>query len=240
MDHSPHHGTEKPTFIKPILDGPSARLEASLSLAIHEHRLLPGMKLREDELCEIYGVSRTAVRTALQSLYHSQLVEIKRNRGAFVAKPSAREALEVFEARSLLEPHIAFEAAKRITDEDIQHLESHMLEEHAAIAAREHGRALRLSGQFHIDIARIADQSTIQGMIEKLVSRSSLIIAVYWGRKSALCEKHAHHALLKAFKLRDGHDAKELMQSHLVDILAALDLKKDTDAEYNLRDILKG
>ena len=179
------------------------------------------------------------MRTALQSLYHSQLVEIKRNRGAFVAKPSAREALEVFEARSLPEPHIAFEAAKRITDEDIQHLESHMLEEHAAIEAREHGRALRLSGQFHIDIARIADQSTIQGMIEKLVSRSSLIIAVYWGRKAHFV-KSMHIMRAKAFKLRDGHDAKELMQSHLVDILAALDLKKDTDTEYNLRDILKG
>ena len=30
------------------------------------------------------------------------------------------------------------------------------------------------------------------------------------------------------------------MKCHLVDILAALDLKKDTDTEYNLRDILKG
>ena len=72
--------TENQDFIQPILSGPSAKLEASLSLAIHEHRLLPGTKLGEDELSDIYGVSRTVVRTALQSLSHSQLVDQRRNR----------------------------------------------------------------------------------------------------------------------------------------------------------------
>ena len=43
-------------FIQPILSGPSAKLEASLSKAIHEHRLLPGTKLGEDELSDIYNV----------------------------------------------------------------------------------------------------------------------------------------------------------------------------------------
>ncbi|MDB9754652.1 GntR family transcriptional regulator, partial [Amylibacter sp.] len=37
----------------------SETIAAALSLAIHEHRLAPGTKLGEDELSEIYGVSRT-------------------------------------------------------------------------------------------------------------------------------------------------------------------------------------
>ena len=71
----------------------------ALSLAIHEHRLAPGTKLGEDDLSDIYGVSRTIVRAALQSLSHQQIIEIKRNRGAFVAQPSLTEAHEVLEAR---------------------------------------------------------------------------------------------------------------------------------------------
>jgi len=74
----------------------STAISQALSLAIHEHRIAPGTKLGEDELGEIYGVSRTVVRAALQSLSHIQLVEIRRNRGAFVARPSLKEAREVF------------------------------------------------------------------------------------------------------------------------------------------------
>ena len=79
----------------------------AIAKAIHEHKVLPGTKLGEDELSEIYGVSRTLVRSALQGLSHEQLVDIQPNRGAFVSKPSLREAREIFEARALLEPRTA-------------------------------------------------------------------------------------------------------------------------------------
>ncbi len=226
-------------FIQPTLNGPSADLESALSLAIHEHRLLPGTKLGEDELSEIYGVSRTVVRTALQSLSHSQLVDLKRNRGAFVSQPSVREAREVFEARALLEPRTANSAAERMTDAALVRLEAHIAAEHDALESGEPGKALRLSGHFHIEISRIADQATIAGFIERLVARSSLIIAIYWRRQSALCEKHAHHALVDAFRRRDGAEAEALMKSHLLDILTALDLREVKATNGSLRDILK-
>src|SRR6056297_2972662 len=140
---------ESQDFIQPVLNGPSAQLEASLSLAIHEHRLRPGTKLGEDELSDIYNVSRTVVRTALQALSHSQLVELRRNRGAFVSQPTVREAREVFEARALLEPRTARSAAERMTDNALGRLETHIAAEHEAIAAGESGKALRLSGNFH-------------------------------------------------------------------------------------------
>lgn len=226
-------------FVQPTLSGPSAELVASLSLAIHEHKLLPGTKLGEDELSDIYKVSRTVVRTALQALSHLQLVELRRNRGAFVSQPTIREAREVFEARALLEPRTARSAAERMTDSALARLETHIEAEHVAMDAGETGRALRLSGHFHIEISYIADQTTISGFIERLVARSSLIIAIYWKRQSALCDKHAHHALVDAFRRRHGNDAEELMKSHLVDILTALDLREVTKPTGDLKDILK-
>jgi len=120
----------------------------ALALAIHEHRLMPGTKLGEDEIGEIYNVSRTVVRAALQSLAHVQLVEIQRNKGAFVASPTTREAREVFEARILLEPRTARSAASRATPRDIEILNDHIAQEHLALDAGDNGRALNLSGRF--------------------------------------------------------------------------------------------
>lgn len=211
----------------------------ALSLAIHEHRLAPGTKLGEGDLAGIYGVSRTVIRAALQSLAHIQLVDLHRNRGAFVAQPSLREAHEVFEARELLEPQTARSCAARATAADVALLKRHIADEHAALAAADRGRALYLSGLFHIEISRIADQATIAGFIQTLIARSSLIIALYRRRESALCESHAHHALVQAIADGDGQLAEELMQSHLVDLHSALDLRDRPSPARSLKEALR-
>lgn len=213
-------------------------VSADLSRAIHEHRLAPGTKLGEDELADIYGVSRTIIRTALQRLAHGQLVEIHRNRGAFVAKPTPKEALEIFEARELLEPRTAHSAALRATAEDITALNAHITKEHEAVASNDRGLALYLSGQLHVQIAKIAGQSTIADFVETLIARSSLIVALYWKRESALCESHAHHSLVSAIEANDATLAEELMVSHLVDLHSALDLRDVPEVATSLKDIL--
>ncbi|KMW60836.1 Transcriptional regulator, GntR family [Candidatus Rhodobacter oscarellae] len=209
-----------------------------LTEAVHEHRVLPGMKLSEDEVGEIYGAGRTVVRKALQTMAHSGLVTIERNRGAFVTKPSVKEAREVFEARALLEPQTARAAAERTTAAHAAALEAHIHEEHAALDAGEAGRALKLSGLFHVEIARIADQATIESFIRQLVSRSSLVIALYWRRRTALCESHAHHALLDAFRRNNPDQAEELMKGHLVDLVSQLDLREIPEETVSLREAL--
>lgn len=211
----------------------------ALALAIHEHRLPPRTKLGEDEIGEIYNVSRTVVRAALQSLAHVQLVEIQRNKGAFVASPTPREAREVFEARSLLEPHTARSAASRATPRDIEILKDHIAQEHLALDARDNGRALNLSGRFHIELARISDQDTIGQFIETLIARSSLVIALYCRRENALCESHAHHALVQSIPDGDEQNTEELMRSHLVDLNSALDLRDRPVQAQNLRELLR-
>ncbi|HBM69425.1 MAG TPA: GntR family transcriptional regulator, partial [Rhodobacteraceae bacterium] len=131
----------------------------AIAKAIHEHKVLPGTKLGEDELSEIYGVSRTLVRSALQGLSHELLVDIQPNRGAFVAKPSLREAREIFEARALLEPRTARSAALRMTQDAARRLQIHIDDEHKALAQNDIGKALWLSGVFHIEISKLANQA---------------------------------------------------------------------------------
>lgn len=216
----------------------SDQIAAQLTEAVHEHRVLPGMKLSEDEVGEIFGVGRTVVRQALQALAHEGLLTIERNRGAFVAKPTIKDAREVFEARALLEPRTARAAAVRVTEADINLLERHIKEEHEALRDGAPGLALKLSGHFHVEIARIADQATIEAFIRQLVSRSSLVIALYWRRRNAMCESHAHHALLDAFRRHDGAAAEDLMKGHLVDLVSQLDLRDLPEGGTSLREAL--
>ena len=222
-------------------DSPAiAAVADGLSRAIHELRIQPGAKLTAEEIGEIYGVSRTVVRAALQRLAHERLVEIRRHRGAFVSSPDRKEAAEVFEARALLEPRTARSAAERAAPADIALLRRHIAAEHAALDAGDAGRALRLSGQFHVELARIADQGTIARFIEALVARSSLSIALYARRPSARCERHAHDALIEAVASGDGSGAEDLMRSHLVDLHSMLDLRAAGDVPRGLREALIG
>ncbi len=215
------------------------KIASHLSQAVHEHRLQPGAKLREDEVCDLFGVSRTIVRQALRSMEFEGLLTIEKNRGAFVSKPTLKEAQEVFQARALLEPSTARAAAMRANAADIEMLERHIKDEHVALDQDEAGLALKLSGDFHLEIARIADQQTIEQFLRQLISRSSLVIALYWRRRNALCESNAHHALVDALRNGDGDSAEELMKGHLLDIFSQLDLRERAEGSTSLRDALR-
>lgn len=210
-----------------------------LQTAILEHRLRPAMKLSEDEVGEIFGASRTVVRAALHALAHSGLVTMERNRGAFVSRPTIKEANEVFEARALIEPRVARMAADRVEDRHIAKLEAHMDAEHQALETGDKGRALSLSGLFHIAVADIAGQQVFGTIIQSLISRSSLIIALYWRRPDTTCESPSHHALLDAFRTKDGQAAEEIMKSHIVDLHSGLDLSGPPSVEQSLAEALK-
>jgi len=201
----------------------------NLKEAIISHRLTPGTRLAEDELCKIYGLSRTVIRTALRALTHEGLLTHLPNRGVHVSKPTKREARDVFEARSLVEPYIASLASEKATGEDVSKLSRHLLKESKALEADNNSEAISLSAGFHIKIARIANHSVLTHTVEELVSRSSLIISLYWQRQDTMCECNAHEALLQAIASHDGERARELMEEHLDDLVSGLDLNERPD-----------
>ncbi len=216
------------------------RVYAALLAAIVDHRLTPGARLPEDEIGAIFGASRTIVRAALQALAHERLVAIEPNRGAHVAQPTIAEARQVFEARALIEPRTAALAAGRAEPADIARLRAHQAEENTAIAAGDQGRAIALSAAFHVKIADLADQPILAGFVRELVSRSSLVVALYWRRSDATCERHAHHELVEAIAARASERAADLMRSHLVDIHSGLDLTVRPVREAALPELLLG
>jgi DNA-binding GntR family transcriptional regulator len=215
-----------------------AEVYANLRSAIIAHRIQPGRKLSEDELASIYGVSRTIVRSALQALAHDRLVNLEPNRGAFVAQPTAEEARQVFDARALIEPHLAALAADRAVAGDIAALRHQVEEESRVSSPGMESEALLQSARFHLAIADIAGQPILTDYVRDLVSRSSLIIALYWKRRDTTCEGHAHDALIEAIGRHDREAAAAIMKSHIVDLLSGLDLKRGGASEPSLAQLL--
>ena len=85
--------------------------------------------LVEDQLAEVFGVSRMRIRSVLQSLAHDKVVTLHRNRGAVVAYPSVREAKEVFAARRLIETALAPDIIAKADPKALQRLKMHVKRE---------------------------------------------------------------------------------------------------------------
>lgn len=205
-----------------------------LMRAVLAHRLPPGAKLPEEEIAAACGVGRGVVRAALRALAQDRVATLERNRGAFVARPGAEETREVFEARRLVEPTLARAAAERADAAALARLEGHVAQERAATAAGDAGRAVALSGRFHLLIAEIAVRPTIAAFLAGLVARSSLAVALYWRRAEALCGHCDHAALVAALAARDGAGAEARMLAHLLAIEAALDFAPRSAAPVDL------
>ena len=109
------------------------RIVESITTAIVERRLMPGTKLAEQKIADLFEVSRTVVRQALNQLSRHKLVTLEPARGARVAEPSIEEARQVFEVRHMLESAVIRRLAASITQEQVEALRAHLADEQASV-----------------------------------------------------------------------------------------------------------
>lgn len=206
--------------------------------AIQDHSLPPGTRLVEEGLCESFGASRARVRKILSQLAFAHVVTIEHNRGAAVSKPSIDEARQVFAARRVIESAIIRELTGRLKPKERAFLVEHI--EREAQAARQSDRAevIRLSGQFHLEIARINGNQVLERFLKELVTRESLVIAAYERPGQSSCSYHEHQTMLDAIAGDDPELSVRLALEHLGNIQDRLDLGRDRDAPIDVSAIL--
>ena len=205
--------------------------------AILEQRLPPGTKLGEESLSSLFAVSRARVRRILLRLAHDKSVELRPNRGAYVAQPSAQDAREVFTARRIVEAHIVEGVAKGLPTPARQRLLRHVAREQATHARHDRPAAVRLSGEFHLLLAHVAGNRVLTWFLRELVARTSLIIAVYEGPGSSCCAYDEHRALLAPLEAGRVQDAVYVMTRHLQGIEGRLNLDRAPRTPVDLRDV---
>ncbi|MEW6168774.1 MAG: GntR family transcriptional regulator [Pseudomonadota bacterium] len=205
--------------------------------AIIDHSLPPGARLVENRLCEIFGLGRTRVRQVLQKLAGERLVTLLPNRGAIVTLPTVQEALDVFEARRLIEPAIVARFVEKASRAELQRIRDHLQKEKAAARRNDRRMAIRLSGEFHLIIAECAGNATLLELLRELVSRSSLIIALYQDAAKRCCPPDEHQQLVGALEKRSA-EAARLMLQHLDHVLAELRLQEPAAPGVDLLAVL--
>jgi DNA-binding GntR family transcriptional regulator len=195
--------------------GATQRIVDSITGAIVERRLMPGTKLAEQQIADIFGVSRTLVRQALNQLSRDRLVTLEPARGAFVAKPSPQEAREVFEVRAMLEAALVKQLCAQVTDAQIAELRAHLAAEAQAVARTDVSGRTRLLADFHVVLARMLGNGVLADLLEDLLTRSSLIALMYQSSHSAEHSQAEHVAIVDALEKRDVRAAVRLLESHL-------------------------
>ncbi len=216
---------------------PTQRIVESLTKAIVERRLMPGTKLVEQQLADLFEVSRTLVRQALNQLSRDHLVELHPRRGAFVAEPSPEEARQVFEVRQMLELQLVRQLCASATPTQVAQLRKHLALEAKAIKQGDVAGRTRLLADFHVLLAQLAGNAVLAELLADLLARCSLIALMYQSTHSAEHSSSEHMELVDAIEAGDAKRAAALMSGHLGHVEQALQIRpaaRDLAAALNL------
>jgi DNA-binding GntR family transcriptional regulator len=183
----------------------------------------PGERLTELELTERYGVGRAAVRSAIVELSTEGLVEHETNRGATVRRITLESAIEIAEARGVLEGLLAARAAERATAAERDELRRIVGKMRTAVAADRQAVYSELNRTLHGRIRDISGHATAAELVANLLDRGAhhqYRLATMPGRSADSLVQHA--AIVDAIVAGDGEGAARAMQAHLASVQAVL------------------
>jgi DNA-binding GntR family transcriptional regulator len=185
--------------------------------------LQPNERLVEANLAREFGLGRSAVRTALARLEQDGLVEREPHRGARVRLIDEREAVEILEARAVLEGVAARHAASNATPADVKRLRQILKEMRRLLDSGDLLRASDENAVLHRTLLEIADHPTVTRLISML--KSQLVRFQYRtimlpGRTERSFEEHS--AIVDAVAAGDPDTAEKAMRRHLSHVAEAL------------------
>lgn len=220
-------------------DDVEANISGSIRTAILQGRLPPGVKLTEDLVAEALDVSRARVRSVLHRLAVDGLVEIKRNRGAFVATPSPADTKAVFDARRVVE-----RATTEIVTRTIMTSQVTMLKRNLSLWEREwmHGQRQKTIagiGSFHMALASMAHNRPLAMALERLVLQTSLILALYATNTTFSSAAVEYNALLALIDDGQSLAAAKAMDRCLHVIEHELDMRPVAIRDVNLLSVFR-
>ncbi len=183
--------------------------------AILEQRIAPSSRFTEESLGDTFGVSRSVIRRVLAKLSHQQVIILRPNQRAQVAAPDAQQTRQILEARRMTEITVVQLACTQATPVQIRQLRELIGRERDCIERDQRGPAIRLSGEFHLQLAAIAGNAPLAQFLNSLVPLTSLVIAQFEAKACTYCAWQEHMAIVEAVEQRDSATAIALMTRHL-------------------------
>jgi DNA-binding GntR family transcriptional regulator len=180
--------------------------------------LASGAQVREEQLAESCGVSRTPIRDALKRLEAELFIRRNSAQRSFVADWSLDEVEEAFDLRIMLECHAVRRASKRITATQLDQLRVLNTALSGAIehATPDISRFLECNRQFHAIILDAAGSERLTSVLSRIIEQPVVWRTAHnYDRENLMMSYREHEELLKAFDLKDGAWAEAVMSAHI-------------------------
>lgn len=192
------------------------RVYVQLRQSILDGQLRAGERMREFDLAEQFGMSRTPVREALKKLAVEGLVVDLPGRGLVVTEPSPDEIMDAYLVREMLEGLAARLAAERATEADCIHLTAVLRQIQNALAAGADQQAITLSNEFDRRLFGATRSRRLSHMIDFARASQGRVLRLslqYPGRLAQTAEERAE--ILDAIQRRDPAAAEQATHQHL-------------------------
>ncbi|MBX9410486.1 GntR family transcriptional regulator [Pseudomonas baetica] len=212
--------TQKPKPLQSIkVDGPipahlaRSTIEETLRAAILDGRLPCGTALRQQDLADLFGVSRMPVREALRQLEAQALLSVTTHKGAVVAPLIQGDAAQTYELRILLESEAMRQSIPLLTDAD--HAQAALYIE-ALEAQHDYTEIGQLNRLFHMALYCKAPNQRLLRLVEDGLNEEERFLrfnldAMGLGKLS----QDDHRAMLQAVIERDVERSIALLEQHL-------------------------
>lgn len=207
-----------------IVDQAVKRLEEM----IIKGRLLPGQKIKEQEIADRLGVSRPPLREAFKILEAEGLVRREPRRGVFVAELSRNDIWEIYTLKTALYTLAATLAIDSLTPAGLARLEKIVLQMEALVGAEGVPDIVRyeeLNNLFHDTTAAIAGHGRLKKIHQSLNNQiKRMALHSLADRRHLESSCRYHRRILEAIRGRDKGLAEKLTREHIDKGLAAQEL----------------
>lgn len=181
-------------------------------------------ELKEKNIGDELGVSRTPVREALRQLELEGLVSIIPNKGAYVVGLSKKDLRDIYEMRSLLEGLCAKWAAENITKEQIEELEENIFLSEFHAKKENWEQMVELDNRFHEILYLASGSKELQHILtdyHQYVQRVRKVTLAESARVAKSTEEHK--VIVDALKAHDPQKAEKAANIHIRNTVANMD-----------------
>jgi DNA-binding GntR family transcriptional regulator len=195
----------------------------ALRAAIVRGDIAPDARLVEADLSTTFEMSRGAVRTALIRLEQDGLVVREPHRGARVRRVSDDEAVEILQARAVLEGLAVRQAAERIDEAGAARLHACIARQRELLETGDLLGASEVNAELHATLLQLSGHATAARLIQSLNAQTvryqyrTILIP---GRPGASVAEHA--AIVEAVTARRSDEAERAMRRHLFNVAEAV------------------
>ncbi|MDD6482015.1 MAG: GntR family transcriptional regulator [Lachnospiraceae bacterium] len=181
-------------------------------------------ELKEKNIGEEMGVSRTPVREALRQLELEGLVYIIPNKGAFVEGVTLKDIKDIYEIRALLEGLCARWAANNVTKEQMEQIEETIFLSEFHYSKENWDQILELDNRFHEQVYEACESKELTRVLRDYHHYLQRIRKITLGQKvRARASIDEHKAIADALKNKDAQAAEKYARIHIRNTISNMD-----------------